>query len=630
MSYHERTVVVILSEFLYQLEGMKFFLTVVGLIAACLASAKADQGPFWSFQALQAHEPPADSNHWSKTPIDQFIAAAHRKHGLSPNPVASRRILARRAALDLTGMPPTPEAMQGFLSQSNQDVAWEQWIDNLLASTQYGERWARHWMDVARFGESDGFEHDTLRPNAYHYRDFLIQAFNQDMPYNQFVQWQLAGDELAPDDPLAMMATGFLVAGVFPTQLTEAEFESARYDELDDMSATTGVAFLGLSIGCARCHDHKFDPISAEDYYRFTSSFTTAIRTAVEVTLDGQQEPTKIFACSEGVKPLKHNADGRGYPHFYQQTHILKRGDVKLKQAVATQGFLPVLMRKDPYHWQKHINSIKDTSTSHRRSALGKWLTDHQYGAGHLAARVIVNRIWQYHFGQGLVTTPNDFGTQGELPSHPRLLDWLALDLINHDWKLKRVHKQIMLSTVYKLSTDQQDTANTTDNINTFLWRFATRRLEAEAIRDSLLSVSGLLDPKRFGPGTLDQSMRRRSVYFTIKRSQLTSAMLVFDWPEHLVSIGQRASTTIAPQALYFLNSPQARKYATGLASRATDIQQAYTIAFNRPANAREEAAAKDFLLHQAKYYPSNQSQQQAFVDFCQALLASNEFLYLP
>ncbi len=608
---------------------MRLFLVVNFLIAVGLWSASAADRSFWSFRALQVVEPPEDPSGWAETPIDQFIAAKYREHGLTPNPAAERLRLARRASLDLTGLPPTPDAMERFLSEVDHELAWESLIDDLLASTHHGERWARYWMDVARFGESDGFEHDTDRSQAYHYRDFLIKAFNQDMPYDQFVRWQLAGDELAPDNPLALMATGFLVAGVFPTQLTEAEFESARYDELDDMSATTGVAFLGLSIGCARCHDHKFDPISEVDYYRLTSSFTTAIRSESEVSLDG--EATKVLLCSEGVNPLKHNADGRGYPHFYEATHILKRGDVKMKQEVATQDFIPVLMRpgKEASHWQ-HEAPSEDSKLSYRRSALGRWLTDPEDGAGHLAARVMVNRVWQVHFGQGLVTTPNDFGTQGELPSHPELLDWLAHDLIAHGWKLKRLHKQIMMSAVYQLSTAHQAQAAAIDDTNTYLWHFTTRRLEAEAIRDSLLSVSGLLDPTPYGPGTLDTSMRRRSVYFTIKRSKLVSSMLVFDWPEHLVSIGQRVSTTIAPQALYFLNSPQARQYAESLAARGKDIQGAYRIALNRPATAVEIDGGASFMRSQALHHPANQAKQSAFVDFCQALLASNEFLYLP
>ncbi|MGH6738277.1 MAG: DUF1549 domain-containing protein, partial [Bradyrhizobium sp.] len=252
---------------------------------------------FWSFQRLQPVTPPdVIDRDWVRTPIDQFIRAKQAALGLNPNGIAAARTLIRRAYFDLIGLPPTPEEMNNWVARltagSGEPIknvaAYSELIDHLLASEHYGERWARHWMDVARFAESHGYEQDYDRPTAYHYRDFLIQAFNADMPYDQFVRWQLAGDELAPNEPLAWMATGFLGAGVFPTQLTEAEFESARYDELDDMVATTGVAFLGLSVGCARCHDHKFDPIRSDDYYRLASSFTTTIRSEVEIDLQPQ------------------------------------------------------------------------------------------------------------------------------------------------------------------------------------------------------------------------------------------------------------------------------------------------------------------------------------------------------
>ncbi|MCA9010400.1 MAG: DUF1549 domain-containing protein, partial [Planctomycetaceae bacterium] len=240
---------------------------------------------FWSFRPLHAVEVPTVNDAvWCRTPIDQFVRAKQEAAKLTPNGTADRRVLIRRAYFDLIGLPPTPEQVDDFVNSQDPD-AWPKLIDELLQSPQYGERWARHWMDVARFAESHGYEQDYDRPNAYHYRDFLIKALNADLPYDQFVQWQLAGDELAPDNPLAMMATGFLGAGAFPTQLTEAEFESARYDELDDMVMTTGVSFLGLSIGCARCHDHKFDPIPSRDYYRMAAAFGSAIRAETQIDL---------------------------------------------------------------------------------------------------------------------------------------------------------------------------------------------------------------------------------------------------------------------------------------------------------------------------------------------------------
>jgi hypothetical protein len=601
---------------------------------------------FWSLRRLQPVAPPdAPDSEWVRTPIDRFIRARQAPLGLRPNGPAAARTIVRRAWFDLTGLPPTPDEMETWVARLTSSttplnaVAYSDLVDHLLASPYYGERWARHWMDVARFAESHGYEQDYDRPTAYHYRDFLIRAFNADLPYDEFVRWQLAGDELAPDEPLAWMATGFLAAGAFPTQLTEAEFESARYDELDDMVATTGVAFLGLSVGCARCHDHKFDPIRSDDYYRLASSFTTTIRGEKELNLEPPgmpAKPTKVLVASEGLPHLPHHADDRGFPHFYPETHFLRRGDVKQKGDVVSQGFLPVLSieGEDESRWR--TNPPSPSTTSHRRAALARWMTDVDHGAGHLAARVIVNRLWQHHFGRGLVATPNDFGASGERPSHPELLDWLAADLVQNGWRLKRLHKLIMTSAVYLESGEFDEARAKLDRENVYLWRRTPRRLEAEAIRDSMLAVSGLLDAAMFGPGTLDQGTHRRSVYFFIKRSQLIPMMMLFDWPEHLVSIGQRASTTIAPQALMFMNSPQGRQYAEGLAARLTGASDAsaaaYALAFGRPPSAPERELAVKFLSEQAAAHAAAghaDSARLALVDFCQALMSMNEFVYV-
>ncbi len=607
---------------------------------------------FWSFRRLQAITPPAIADAaWCRTPIDQFVRSRQEAQKLTPNPTADRRILIRRAHFDLIGLPPTPDQVDAFVNDSD-DNAWAKRLDQLLASPQYGERWARHWMDVARFAESHGYEQDTDRPNAYHYRDFLIRALNADLPYDMFVQWQLAGDELAPDDPLAMMATGFLGAGAFPTQLTEAEFESARYNELDDMVMTTGVSFLGLSVGCARCHDHKFDPIPTRDYYRLAATFTTAIRAETDIELSSLRQAVsdlekqgpglqfaKIMVTSEGLPHMTHFADDRGFPHFYPETHLLKRGDVAQKQEVVTAGFLQALTPPgvDLTHWQV-MPPEGWTRTSFRRATLAKWITDPENGSGSLAARVIVNRLWQHHFGRGLVSTPNDFGVSGERPSHPELLDWLASDLIEHGWTLKRVHKLIMTSQTYMQSSVHDESRAVVDRENVLLWRRTPRRLEAEAIRDSMLAVSGKLDSTQFGPGTLDQSMTRRSVYFFIKRSQLIPMMMLFDWPEHLVSIGQRPVTTIAPQALMFMNSPQGRDYSNAFAERLprdspeSTIREAWRLAFGRAPSEAESEASRQFLTVQRDAHAAagfTDANQQAIVDLCQTILSMNEFVYI-
>ncbi|MBP87743.1 MAG: hypothetical protein CMJ64_13645 [Planctomycetaceae bacterium] len=613
---------------------------------------------FWSFQPLNMAEPPKIDDPWVRTPIDRLIQAKLQERGIRPNGLADDRTLIRRAYFVLTGLPPTPEEVDAFVS-TDDPKAYEKLIDGLLDSPHYGERWARHWMDVARFAESHGYEQDYDRPHAYHYRDFLITALNQDMPYDQFVQWQVAGDELAPNDPLAMMATGFLGAGAFPTQLTEAEFETARYDELDDMASTVGSTFLALTVGCARCHEHKYDPIPMIDYYRLVSTFTTTIRSEVDIELnpnDEQPKTVKVQVTSEGFPHTKHHADGRGFPHFYPKTFFLTRGDVKQKQQEVDAGFLQVLTRggKEASHW--HVAPPADwTRTSFRRASLARWLTDAKHGAGQLAARVIVNRLWQHHFGRGIVATPNDFGYQGQRPTHPELLDWLARDLIAHGWRLKRLHKLIMTSTVYMQSSDVGQASSLPsstgdqarqagslphelDPENLLYWRRTPRRLEGEAIRDAMLHVGGILDSTMYGPGSLDENMRRRSVYFFIKRSKLIPTMMLFDWPEHLVSIGRRSNTTIAPQALMLINNSQARACADGfgkrLAERPIDeaITRGYRLALGRAPTDDELKTSATFVASQTTSYEQaskSDAERLALANFCQALMSLNEFVYV-
>ena len=877
---------------------------------------------FWSFKPLTNPTPPATDSSWPQTRIDHFIFAKLSENKLTPNPPASDHTRIRRAYLSLIGLPPTPEQLKTALSQTHAQL-----IDELLTNPHYGERWARHWLDAARFAESHGFEQDYDRKYAFHYRDFVIKALNSDMPWDQFVRWQLAGDEIAPDNPLAMMATGFLGAGVFPTQLTEKEFESARYDELDDMAATTGTAMLGLTIGCARCHDHKFDPIPVKDYYQFVSIFTSTIRSEVDIPIDSdiyltqleewtvrhtkasqdlasyqakpaftkafdhwlknqapsnlntsdwtilnttsassdqsatkltsepggsllasgnppakeiytlkyqpgagelrflriealthpsmkqngpgrasngnfalsdlklftsksgskkqeikftsanathqqnktnlsvassidsdpnnsgwavdvggigkdqaavfelakplqladdetleltlnfstntqhslgrirvsisdkpsppvkvgsgknplldqalkglragnltkQQRQTlfplfaktdpqwqkltdtvqkilstkpkptvaKVQVTSEGFPPTKHHADGRGFPHFYPETHFLSRGDPSQKKGIAQPGYLQVLMRNDKATSDWNESPPADwTRTSYRRRGLANWITDTENGAGHLLARVVVNRVWHHHFGRGIVATPNDFGLQGELPTHPDLLDHLAQNLITNGWNLKSLHRDILLSSTWLQSSTPSSEKTALDPENKFLSRFSSRRLEAEVIRDSILAAAGQLDPKMFGPGTLDQGQRRRSIYFMIKRSRLVSMMQVFDQPEPLASQGSRPSTTIAPQALLFMNNPQVVQWAHFLATTLDKkdpdiaIQQLYLRALTReptPTELRDNRAFFD--AQSASYSGQKNAHQLALADLCQILFSLNEFIYLP
>ena len=424
---------------------------------------------YWAYKPLTAVAPPMIDNALSVNPIDNFIIA--KRGSDKPLSLVDKRTLIRRVTFDLIGLPPTIEEVDAFLADDSK-TAYEKVVDRLLASSRFGERWARHWLDPARYGESHGFEHDYDRPYAYHYRDFVIQAFNDDMPYDQFVQWQLAGDELAPHNPQALAATGFLAAGVYPTQITTNEAERVRYDAMDDMLATTGHTMLALTVGCARCHDHKFDPIPTRDYYRMLSAFTTTVRAEVDIPLTtfwGHTFTYKMQVASENVTPMRHHTAIGSIPDFYKETYILSRGDVAQKQEAADLGVLQLLSHDESWKLTKPM----DATTSFRRASLAKWLTDVPTGAGSLAARVMVNRIWHHHFGEGIVTTLNDFGLQGSPPTYPKLLEWLATDFVQHGWQLKRMHKLMVMSRAYQEV------------------RPKPHRLEAEAIRDSLLYVSG-------------------------------------------------------------------------------------------------------------------------------------------
>jgi cytochrome c553 len=454
---------------------------------------------YWAYAPLQKTFPKGAS-------IDSLVRSKHQEKHLTAAPEASQSTLIRRLYFDLMGLPPEPTAITAFLSDKP-PANYEALVDRLLASPHFGERWARHWLDVARFAESHGFEHDYQRAYAFHYRDFVTRAFNQDMPYDQFVRWQLAGDELAPEDPLAMMATGFLGAGVHPTQITISDAERIRYDSLDDMLATTGSAMLATTVGCARCHDHKYDPIPTNDYYRMLSAFTKTVRSEVILDLrsleksvadharvrpDREPNLQKVMISSEGqhVRPLRLHTSSDQIPDFYKETYYLDRGDPGQKAGVAELGFLQVLTRtKETTRW---MNKSRDKRTSGRRVALSYWITDVEYGAGNLLARVIVNRLWQHYFGRGVVTTPSDFGTQGDRPTHPELLDWLATELIRNGWRLKPIHKLILMSETYRMGELSSAENAKIDPENRFLWRRQPRRLEAEAIRDNALAVGGM------------------------------------------------------------------------------------------------------------------------------------------
>ncbi len=651
-------------------------------------TVSADDRKFWSFAPLRNPQPPPVKDKdaaWSKTAVDAFILAKQQEKGLTPSKLADKRKLIRRATFDLIGLPPTPEEIEAFLKDEAPD-AYEKLLDRLLASPHYGERWARHWLDLARYAESHGFEHDYDRPTAYPYRDFVIKALNNDLPYDKFVQWQIAGDELEPDNPLALAATGFLGAGVHSTQITANQVEKERYDELDDIVRTMGTAMLGLTIGCARCHDHKYDPIPTKDYYRLLSTFTTTVRTEIDLPekpdtykqdlakyeadhkplvdalkavttkwfpardpeyhkcldrvkqheLKAKPKTYKAMICSEGLPAVRLHTQGED---FLKETHFLKRGDPNQKEEVMSPGFAQVLERgTDETRWQ--VKPPPGSRLSYRRRGLAAWLTDVDQGAGHLLARVIVNRMWQHHFGRGIVATPSDFGLQGEKPTHPELLDYLANQLIAHDWKLKPIHKLMMASAVYRQGDDFDPKKAELDPENKLLWRRVPHRLEAEIIRDAMLAASGALDPKMYGPGTLDPNQKRRAIYFFVKRSQLIPSMVLFDGPDALQGIEQRTTTTIAPQALLMINSKQVRACAEALVKRiapaegksADAVKNGYLITLGRQPTATELKETLVFIEEQIRSYKvdnKTDAAELAWADFAQVLLGLNEFVYV-
>ena len=532
----------------------------------------------WAFQPVKRPEVPnASSRKPGSNPIDAFLRARLRAKGLSPNPRATKRELIRRAYYDLTGLPPSPGEVEAFLADDS-PRAWENLIDRLLASPHYGEKWGRHWLDLVRFAESNSYERDNPKPHAWRYRDYVIRAFNSDKPYDQFVREQLAGDEFGEPADDSIIATGFYRLGIWDDE--PADKELARYDGLDDIVTTTGQVFLGLTIDCARCHNHKIDPIPQQDYYRFLAFFhnVSAYENSgpkVEVPLPGNAAQKALAVTEPGAKA--------------PPTFVLLRGNPHMKGDQVEPGFPEVLGGGSPKSFA--ASSIK---SSGRRTALAEWIAS---PANPLTARVMVNRIWQHHFGRGIVRSPNNFGLQGDAPTHPELLDWLASEFVAQGWRMKPLHRLIMTSEAYQMSSRARPAALKADPANDLFWRFDMRRLSAEEIRDTVLAVNGSLNPKMFGPGVYvdipkevlaGQSMpgrnwghsppeeqARRSIYIFVKRSLLAPILESFDLAETDRSTPVRFSTVQPTQALGLINSEfmnhQAEIFAARLCREAGD-----------------------------------------------------------
>jgi hypothetical protein len=849
--------------------------------------------------------------------------------GVTPSAPVSREKLARRAYFDLTGLPPSPEEVAEFLKNQSPD-AFAKLVDRLLASPRYGERWGRHWLDLVRYAESGGYEFDGYRNGAFHYRDWVIRALNDDMPYNDFVRWQLAGDKIAPGSYAGGAATGFLVAGPYPGQITAKTEERIRYDQLDDMLSTIGSSMLGLTVECVRCHEHKYDPIPHADYYALAATLAAtghgielvdadpaATKAALDahaaahaplvaalrkfeadelsarlakwrdaelskpasaarwqtievveahgdkVWLDAEPDGFVAFAgrfkaiqnrpgraqgtnnpndisytvtahtfqkhlsavrldafpdkklpksgpglagdgsfnltefsvtasplnpgnsakpvklkliapqarLAEKAMPIANALDGNpasgwrakdnpgvenaavfaiegGFPGFDGGTvltfrldfrtdgigrlrlamstepvrtltavvagkpategsdpfageidfqherelramleakladanrpaslrwisrfddsakeafdavedharktprpkltevyttmnggrdvFLLRRGDVGNKEGKAAPGFIQVLATTEPARWLAQPEREP-------RVALGDWIADSERGAGHLLARVIVNRVWKHHFGRGIVATPNDFGAQGARPTHPELLDFLAGEFIRGGWKLKPLHRLMMLSAAYQQGAEANAQNQQRDPDNHLLWQRPAHRLEAEAIRDALLSVGEKLDPKMFGPAEGAVESPRRSVYLRVKRSELIPFLTLFDAPDATHSLGDRGVTTLPTQALTMMNSPFVREIAGRLAKRAlanaatpeAAIDNVFQIAFSRTPHAAERAKFGAYFSRQKELIGGTDPKlatEKALTATCLVALATNEFIYV-
>ena len=585
-------------------EGATFPDTPVDNVA--MVPPKSDH---WAFQPLEVSVPHT-GNSWVANAIDEFIVDRLNTEGLVPSSKADRVTLIRRIYLDLLGVPPTYDAVQHFVNDSQVD-AYVRLVDSILAHPQLGERWAQHWLDVVRYGESDGFETNRERLAAYRYRDYVVHAFNSNKPYDRFVTEQIAGDAYAN-----LIATGFLVAGTHD-RVGGPDVNlrlMQRQNELTDIANTTATTFLGLTVGCARCHNHKFDPISQAEFY------------SVQAVFAGIQHD-KL-----GSDP---NSD-RGYSAVFTdppKTYRLHRGDPAAILEEVAPNTLALL---------SNLELGVECADQERRVAFADSITDPR---NPLTARVIVNRVWQNHFGRGLVATPSDFGQQGIPPTHPELLDFLAHYLIDHDWSLKQVHRLILLSNCYQQSNRPRPECLAKDADGQLHWRYSPRRLDAEAIRDSLLSVSGNLDVRMGGHGfyalhvirenvhhyeakdQFDASDWRRMLYAVKIRQERDGEFGAFDCPDGGQIVPQRSRSTTPLQAMNLLNSRfmllQAEAFAERLQQAApTDLEKQVCLAFQtalgRSPDPKELEMSNAFLKEHGQ------------ISFCRAFLNCSELLFIP
>jgi len=670
------------------------------------STAAVAQPSWWAFKKVSRPAPPTPKNaSRAHNPIDQFVLHTLESKGLTPAPEADRRTLIRRATFDLHGLPPTPEEVAAFVADQS-PKAYENLIDRLLASPRYGERWGRHWLDVVRYADTGGFETDVYFANAWRYRDYVIRSFNADKPYNTFVQEQIAADEIWPDNldldgayelPKSKVAnlerrigTGLYTLGALPVEFTffgdqyRAEWQAEAVE-------TTAAAFLGLTFNCARCHDHKFDPISQRDFYRMSAVFAGSEDREVPIVskmaiFEYTRFQTRAVIAEQLKQKLqqldaearkRHGTSGRNAKFDYtpaerdQRESLLRQiGDayVKAPTPVATAN---MLVHTEPVHdtyvlvrgdFKQRGEKVKPGMPSflggapeidepdgnlfipQRRKALAQWLTSEQHP---LTARVMANRIWQGHFGNGIVATSNDFGRQGDAPSHPELLDWLASEFISRGWSMKQLHRLIMTSATYQFSSQYIADNLTKDPENKYLWRMNRRRLEAEAIRDTVIATAGTLNTKMYGvpvvpplaaderDGMRDPSQwpisadpaefNRRGVYLFVKRSFRNPMLETFDAPDASASCPRRETSTVAPQSLAMMNSEfmtsHAEKFAARLKKEAAtaeaQVDRAFQLAIGRAPDAAEKAKALEYL------------NRSTLPKLCLLLFNLSEFLYV-
>lgn len=632
---------------------------------------------WWSLQPLCAVEPPAVAdNTWPINPIDRFLLHRLEQSGLRPSSAADRRTLIRRLSFDLLGLPPAPEDVEAFVTDPD-PRAYERLIDRLLDSPHYGERWARRWLDIVRYGESQGFERNKLRPNAWKYRDFVVEAANSDLPFDEFIRWQIAGDVLQPDNPLAVVASGFLVMG--PYDLTAynngtADMRAfAREEELEGLVGTVCQSFLGLTVNCSRCHDHKFDPITQKEFYQISAalggtyqgdereSLTESGRTATaprvaaldaeiaalaerEKAVDppaGRELASRRSRLESVARLLKGGAAHRTVPKQPEAWRILARGDYRQPGEVVTPCGMKCVPGAAP-EWGLAENAPE----AERRRALAEWIAR---STNPLTPRVIVNRLWADHFGEGLVRTPSDFGFQGGRPSHPELLDWLAGQLVHPAdgpaWSLKRIQRLIVTSAAYRQASRPVPSAIKVDADNRLIWRRPMQRLDAETFRDAVLATSGDLDLKLGGPGYRDfkvssagnnetysvfdavgPEFNRRSLYRTCVRSGTSPLLDALDCPDPSVATPRRSATNTPLQALTLLNDVFIEHYAARFAERlareapagsSAQVRRAFALALVRAPTDEEASFGERFVA------------EHGLAQFCVVLLNTNEFMFV-